>query len=206
MRTITLRERNRLNTRSEIVDSAIKLFIEKGFDNVPVEMICDSVGISRGTFFNYFPQKELIFAEMAQQRLDFIKDLISRHEQTHRMATFNDLIELIVIIAKENERRPEYFKYVVTQLFQRPIVCETFRKMRAEILNILVENMQRIKRTGGMPATRHSNRTIAGLIVSIFIGTNMQWITEEDTAPDWLVENLRLRLKIASEGILSPSS
>ena len=71
MRTMTLRERNKLNTQGEIIESALKLFIEKGFDNVSVEMICENVGISRGTFFNYFPQKELIFAEMARQRLDF---------------------------------------------------------------------------------------------------------------------------------------
>src|SRR5712692_1381576 len=153
MRTMTLRERNKANTQAEIIDSALKLFIDKGFDNVPVEMICEEVGISRGTFFNYFPQKELIFAEMARQRLDFIKDLITRHTESHSMSSFQDLIELIVAIAKENERRSVYFKYCVTQMFQRQVVRETFQKMRTELTKILIEQMQRIKRSGGMPAT-----------------------------------------------------
>src|SRR5258708_587908 len=116
MRNMTLRERNKANTQAEIVDCALRLFIEKGFDNVPVEMICEEVGISRATFFNYFPQKELIFAEMGRQRLDFIRDLIKQHIQHQQMSSFQDLVELIVAIAKENERRSQYFKYCVTQL------------------------------------------------------------------------------------------
>ena len=202
MRNMTLRERNKANTQAEIVDSALRLFIEKGFDNVPVEMICEEVGISRGTFFNYFPQKELIFAEMARQRLDFVRDLIKQHTQGHQMSSFPDLIELLVAIAKENERQSRYFKYCVTQLFQRQAVREVVRNLRSELMKILIEQMQRIKRTGGMPATKHSNKAIADVLISIYIGTNMQWITQEESEVGWLEENLRLRLRIAGEGIL----
>ncbi|HZS46806.1 MAG TPA: TetR/AcrR family transcriptional regulator [Blastocatellia bacterium] len=206
MRTMSLRERNRLNTQSEIVETAIKLFIEKGFDNVPVEMICDEVGISRGTFFNYFPQKELIFAEIARQRLEFVNDLIARHIEAHKMSSFDDIIDLLVSIARENERQPDYFKYIVTQIFQRPIVRETLQKLRGELTRILVENMQRIKRAGGMPVTRHSNKAIAELLISIFIGTNMQWITQEETEAGWLADTMRQRLRIAGEGIVGRTS
>ena len=202
MRTLSLRERNKANTQAEIMESALRLFIEKGFDNVPVEMICEEVGISRGTFFNYFPQKELIFAEMGRQRLDFVRDLIKQHTQDHQMSSFQDLVELLVAIAKENERRSHYFKYCVTQLFQREAVREIFRNLRSEMMKILIEHLQRIKRAGGMPSTRHGNKAIAEVLISIYIGTNMQWITQEETELGWLEENLRLRLKIAGEGIL----
>jgi AcrR family transcriptional regulator len=199
---MSLRERNKANTQAEIVDLALKLFIDKGFDNVSIEMICEEVGISRGTFFNYFPQKELIFAEMARQRLDFVRDLIKQHTQGHQMSSFQDLIELLVAIAKENERQSRYFKYCVTQLFQRQAVREIMRNLRAELTKILIEQMQRIKRAGGMPATKHTNKAIAEVLISIYIGTNMQWITQEESEVGWLEENLRLRLRIAGEGIL----
>jgi hypothetical protein len=38
--------------------------------------------------------------------------------------------------------------------------------------------------------------------MAIFIGTNMQWITQEETETGWLADAMRQRLRIASEGIL----
>src|SRR6185295_10563422 len=98
-----------------------------------------------------------IFAEMGRQRLDFVRDLIKQHTQDNQMSSFQDLTELIVAIAKENERQSRYFKYCVTQLFQRPAVREIVRNLRSELMKILIEQLQRIKRLGGMPATKHSN-------------------------------------------------
>lgn len=53
-----LRERKRLITRSAICDTARRLTIDKGLSGFTVEELCEQVGISRRTFFNYFPTKE----------------------------------------------------------------------------------------------------------------------------------------------------
>lgn len=53
-----LRERKRLITRSAICDTARQLTIDKGLGGFTIEELCEQVGISRRTFFNYFPTKE----------------------------------------------------------------------------------------------------------------------------------------------------
>ncbi|TDK26787.1 TetR family transcriptional regulator [Arthrobacter crusticola] len=53
-----LREQKRLRTRSSIVATARALTLEHGLGGFTVEQLCDRVGISRRTFFNYFPAKE----------------------------------------------------------------------------------------------------------------------------------------------------
>ena len=53
-----LRERTRLAVRAEISDTAIRLFLEHGFDNTSVEQIAAVVGISSRSFFRYFKTKE----------------------------------------------------------------------------------------------------------------------------------------------------
>jgi len=53
-----LRERKRAATHSAITSAARALTAEHGLAGYTVEELCEQVGISRRTFFNYFPAKE----------------------------------------------------------------------------------------------------------------------------------------------------
>lgn len=52
-----LRERKKSQTRFAIERSALELVLEHGYDGMTVDDICAKAGISRMTFFNYFPSK-----------------------------------------------------------------------------------------------------------------------------------------------------
>ncbi|WP_336711028.1 TetR/AcrR family transcriptional regulator [Arthrobacter sp. USHLN218] len=53
-----LRERKRAATRLAITDAARALTAAHGISGFTVEQLCEEIGISRRTFFNYFPGKE----------------------------------------------------------------------------------------------------------------------------------------------------
>lgn len=53
-----LRARKKRRRHEELVDAAQRLVLDRGLDAVTVEDICDAVGVSPRTFFNYFPSKD----------------------------------------------------------------------------------------------------------------------------------------------------
>ena len=58
MRELGLRERKKLQTRALIAGTARALFVERGFEAVPVAEIARTADVSEKTVFNYFPTKE----------------------------------------------------------------------------------------------------------------------------------------------------
>ncbi len=60
------REQNKRRTRVRIVETARRLFAERGFDAVTVLEVARTVGVSEGTVFNYFPAKEDLFYDGMQ--------------------------------------------------------------------------------------------------------------------------------------------
>lgn len=49
------------NRRQNVIDTAHKLFIDKGYQATSIQDILDGSGISKGTFYNYFPSKGDLF-------------------------------------------------------------------------------------------------------------------------------------------------
>ena len=97
-----LREFKKQRTRQAIAEAAMHLFVERGFDHVTVVEVAEAVGVSEKTVFNYFPTKEDLFFDEADEReaalLEAIRDrkpgesipaALRRHEVTDcgRMCT-----------------------------------------------------------------------------------------------------------------------
>ena len=64
------RGRRRQELRLRIVEAAIALFDEQGFEATKVTEICERADVANKTFFNYFPTKSDLLREIAQGALD----------------------------------------------------------------------------------------------------------------------------------------
>jgi AcrR family transcriptional regulator len=62
-----LRERKKRRTRQQISDVATSLFVVRGFDRVKVSEIAEIVGVSEKTVYNYFPTKESLVFDRADE-------------------------------------------------------------------------------------------------------------------------------------------
>lgn len=64
-----LRERKREKVRTRIIANAIALFRERGFEASRVRDVAEASEVSEATFFNYFPTKDAVLSEWAQDRV-----------------------------------------------------------------------------------------------------------------------------------------
>ena len=71
-----LRERKRRLTRQRISDVATILFGARGFDNVTVSQVADIVGVSEKTVYNYFPTKESMVLDWADETVESLARVI----------------------------------------------------------------------------------------------------------------------------------
>ncbi len=65
-------DRRKQETRERILEAAVELFGEVGFDATKVADICDRADVARQTFFNHFPAKSDLLAELYRVGGDWI--------------------------------------------------------------------------------------------------------------------------------------
>lgn len=58
MTKVGIREQKKTDTRQRILESAVRLFGQRGIEAVTVEEIADTAGVGKGTVYNYFGAKE----------------------------------------------------------------------------------------------------------------------------------------------------
>jgi len=73
---VGLRETKKQETRREIADTAMRLFVQRGFDRVTVAEVAAAARVSEKTVFNYFPTKEDLFFDEVPEREDRIVEAI----------------------------------------------------------------------------------------------------------------------------------
>lgn len=81
----TLRERQQLATRKEIVDAALELFEERRFRGTTIEDIAHRVGMSSRTVFRHFPTKNDLILGWMPAIESFLNDLPLTAESPHEV-------------------------------------------------------------------------------------------------------------------------
>ena len=94
---MTMRKARALSTRRKIYDTAVSLFVKKGYSKVTIDDICNKMGLSKGAFYNYFKSKDQIIMEgfLASDeyyRTDALKEIANLKGPVDQLAAYNRLV------------------------------------------------------------------------------------------------------------------
>jgi AcrR family transcriptional regulator len=68
--------RIRQNTRELIVETALRVFAENGFETTTVEQVTNEAGISKGLVYNYFSSKEELLKEILHKGVNIFQEIL----------------------------------------------------------------------------------------------------------------------------------
>lgn len=72
MEKVNIKEQEKQARKNAILDAALVLFSEKDFHEVTVDEIADHVGLSKGTLYLYFENKEHLFLSIVKEKTELL--------------------------------------------------------------------------------------------------------------------------------------
>jgi len=99
-------------TRARIMESAIKLFSNRGFTASSVDDICAEAGISKGAFYHHFESKQALFLALLDGWLQAIDDAIEASKDKTAPETFMQMTQAFpYIFETAGEGLPMFFEF-----------------------------------------------------------------------------------------------
>lgn len=144
MRSMSLRERNRLSAMRSAQRVALKRFLDEGFDQVTVESIAAEVGMAASTIFRHFGTKEhLVLWDEHDAEID---KAIGRHltKQPPLLAlrdAFNE--SLVARYSKEQAFQLQRVRYIYATTELHAAAVEADYRARAELTKALQSTLSR---------------------------------------------------------------
>jgi AcrR family transcriptional regulator len=132
-----LRERKKRRTRQQISDVATSLFVVRGFDHVKVAEIAEIVGVSEKTVYNYFPTKESLVFDRADEGIARVAAALRerRQDESPTKAMLRALSDDMDDIEDLPERLYVFFPMFAEMVASTP----SLRAARLDLQNRLVE-------------------------------------------------------------------
>jgi AcrR family transcriptional regulator len=99
-------------TRTQLMNSAIKLFSNRGFNAASVDDICKEAGVSKGAFYHHFESKQSLFLALLDGWLHNIDSAIEASREKSAPETFLQITEAFpFIFGSAGEHLPMFLEF-----------------------------------------------------------------------------------------------
>lgn len=170
------RERRRVETEDRIVKAAIQLFNKQGFAQTTVEQITEAADVGKGTFFNYFPNKEAVLGIIFRIQGEALAEMADQVQQATDVREF--LLGFIHAFLTKHQRSP----VMVRSIFSTVLMYDHLRMNLLEMagraragLTVVLERGQRL----GQVRTDVSAADLAATFQRMVIGTHVFYAIHE---------------------------
>lgn len=165
--------RTKVFDEQEILDKAMKLFWEKGYNATSAQDLVESLGISRSSLYDTFGDKHSLFVKALQQyRKERVDPVLEGADKTN---DFERFIASIFDAVKEEALSPNSSKgcFMVNSIVELASVDSEVGKIGTSILIDTENALSKVIRKGqqqGVFTSNHSARSLARFVLNSLNG------------------------------------
>lgn len=190
----TKKERNPAETRQRLIGATVQLILKQGFAATTVDQICAESGLTKGSFFHHFENKEAIGKAAVEWWGDFGTSLYAEAWKDDKLDPLEQFHRMLDIMSGFTKREDEVCTCVVGMLSQE--LAQSHPAMRAECARQLelwttnVAKMLSAAKKKHKPATKFDPVEVAWYLNSIWQGSML--IGKTCQTPEMIRRNIKL--------------
>ncbi|NBJ68778.1 MULTISPECIES: TetR/AcrR family transcriptional regulator [Clostridia] len=167
-----------LEKKRKLVEIGIKLIAQKGYHNTSIQEIANKAGVSKGSFYSYFPSKKVFMKTTMKEFHRFMMEELAQ-VKTNDDASAR-FAKQITILIKYMERHKEFITiYLRSNMLIEEEFEEQIRAFRLDYIHWLRENLESIYGKQLQEFVMDAIIQSSGLIHSYF-----HWLIVEDVEFD----------------------
>jgi AcrR family transcriptional regulator len=184
-----LREEKKERQKRDMYRTAVKLFHEKGFEETRVEEIVRRLRISRATFFNYYPSKDSILHQIAEEAVRFYRTRLEE-EITAQASAREKIHRLLEDMGKGIEADKRFYRAVFLEIMrgQMGLVSGQVSMEKATIGELTASILSQGQREGEIRSD-YPALQLAEILVGAYNNVILNWLHSD--ASYSLVQRLR---------------
>ena len=193
-------ERDAGSSRTELVDAAASVFAERGYDGTSIEEVIHRAGLSKGTFYFNFADKEHLFLAVIQDRLDDpARDLMAITATADGGTPTSGTVSAGLGALLRNERATllllqEYW----SRAARDESLAVRYRARQTSLRDALAETLQARHEHTGVPLTFDANR-LAQAFIALAQGLALEALVDPEAADPALFGDI---LSLAYDGLV----
>jgi AcrR family transcriptional regulator len=179
------------NTRQVILQTANRLMMDQGINNTSLNDIAREAGISKGTLHYYYPSKDDLIYDIAQQHFSVVKSSVLRwNENVRGQTSFAEILRVVLSSFLEADTRNKLHLYLLQEaVVNNEHIRQRFQESYQEWRTLLKEELDLQSEVLGF--NESETRALSFIIVAIIDGLLIQRIVGGDIIPlDDIVEYL----------------
>ena len=190
------RERRRLEVRARVLEAAVELFEERGYDATTVANICERADIAYGTFFNHFPEKRDVLRMLADRAVETVEENLETLAKQDGSIE-EHLVQLFEGAAQEYETSDRLHRDLLGKIHSIAYTEspeDKDRRYHSAFERYIAESVARGRVRDDVPV-----ETLADVVASMVSSLSLSWVHFEDfpirersaAAAHFLAESLR---------------
>ena len=186
-------ERRRQNKENSILQAALKLFKQYGYNKVTIAEIADKASVSQVSIYNYFNSKENLKQELLIKLMDDyyleIANILESHDSM-RLKLEKLLISIVDVVKRSS------MQFLLVSLENDTFVNEYYIVKRAKIKNLIINFVEEGKKEGVIDDSVSTDAIAIYIeIFQYFFNNNSTVIAKFDNNPELFMEVHSLFLK-----------